>query len=98
MRPAPNISPPTLDPATRERVVVEREAQLSRAITDRQEHIDETKRELVEARLKLSDAQMATRPAYDVRFEIDESARIPLVQTCVMALISGTLLSLLLGN
>lgn len=98
MRPAPKVSLPALDYDTRQRVVVERTSELYCTISERQEQIDKTKRELVEARLKLSDAQMATYPAYDVRFELDESARIPLLETCLMTLISGALLSLLLGK
>lgn len=98
MRPAPRVSPPTLDQDTRQRVAAERTSELCRAIGERQEQIDKTKRKLAEARLKLSDAQTATSPAYDVCFQLDENARIPLLQTCIMTLISGALLSLLLGK
>lgn len=95
VRPAPRVEPPTLDRAARQRIAVERAGELVRVINLRQKDIELVRQELAEARHKLSDAQMATRPAYDVRYEVNESARIPFAQICIMAIISGALLQLL---
>lgn len=95
MRPAPKVSPPPLDRSTRQRVAVERAGELVRVINMRKGDIDTLKSELAEARHKLSDAHMATRPAYDVRYEVNESSRVPFAQICIMAVISGALLQLL---
>lgn len=95
VRPAPKVSPPALDRTAQQRVAVERAGELVRVINARQHDIDVIRKELAEARHKLSDAQMATRPAYDVRYEVNESARVPFAQICTMAIISGALLQLL---
>lgn len=95
MRPAPKVTPPSLDRAARQRVAVERAGELVRVINSQLGDIDKLKTELAEARHKLSDAEMATRPAYDVRYEVVESAKVPFAQICIMAVISGALLQLL---
>lgn len=95
IRPAPRVEPPVLDSATRQRIAVERAGELVRVINARQKDLDTIRRELAEARHKLSDAQMATRPAYNVRYEVNEGARVPFAQICIMAIISGALLQLL---
>lgn len=95
MRTAPKIVPPEIDIAMRQRVAVERAGELVKVINCRQKEIDVVRKDLLEARHKLSDAKVATQPAYDVRYEINESARVPLMQICIMAIISGALLQLL---
>ena len=95
MRTAPKIVPPETDIVMRQRVAVERAGELVKVINCRQKEIDAVKKDLLEARHKLSDAKAATQPAYDVRYEINESARVPLIQICIMAIISGALLQLL---
>lgn len=86
---------PALQEKIRQRIAVERAGELVKVINDKVEQIDSVNTQLTEARHKLSDARMATRPAYDVRFEINESARIPIAQITIMAIISGALLQLL---
>lgn len=87
---------PELDRTTRHRVAIERAGELSLVIEEKLRVIDSLHKQLVEAQHRLSDARMATRPAYDVQFEINESGRVPLSQIAVMALISTALIQLLI--
>lgn len=87
---------PELDRATRHRVAIERAGELELVIEEKLRVIDNLHKQLVEAQHRLSDARMATRPAYDVQFEISESGRVPLSQIAVMALISTALIQLLI--
>lgn len=95
VRPSPKVELPVLDQPTRQRIAVERAGELVRVINAREKNLEAIRLELAEARHKLSDAQMATRPAYDVRYEVNEAARVPFAQICIMAIISGALLQLL---
>lgn len=95
MQTAPKISLDTPDAATKQRIAVERAGELVRVINIRLSDIEVINEELAEARHKLSDARMATRPAYDVRYEVNESSRVSLAQVAIMAVISGALLQLL---
>ncbi|CAN8067997.1 unnamed protein product [Agarophyton chilense] len=95
MRTAPKITVPKLLERTRQRIANERAGQIAKAIEDRQRKIDGVKLELREARHRLSDARMATSPAYDVAYEISENSRVPFAQIVIMAIISGALLQLL---
>lgn len=87
---------PQLDQPTGQRVAVERAGELVRVINEKIKQIESVNTQLTEARHRLSDARMATRPAYDVRFELSESSRIPLVQVTILAFISGAVLQLLI--
>lgn len=86
---------PELDREMRQLVAVERAGELQRIINEKTKQIESVHRDLIEARHRLSDARMATRPSYDVRYELNESGRIPIAQICIMAIISGALLQLL---
>lgn len=96
MNVAQAVSLPELDRPARQRVAVERAGELVRVINEKIDLIDSVHRQLIEARHRLSDARLATRPAYDVRYEINESAPVPIAQICIMAIISSALLQLLI--
>ncbi|PXF45607.1 Vesicle-associated protein 2-2 [Gracilariopsis chorda] len=95
MRIAPKIKLQKLQKSARQRIAIERAAQLSAIITQRQSDIDAMKLELREARHRLSDARMATTPAYDVKYETNDNASLPFAQIFIMAVISSALLQLL---
>eukprot|EP00178_Gracilaria_changii_P028217 TRINITY_DN976_c0_g4_i1.p1 TRINITY_DN976_c0_g4~~TRINITY_DN976_c0_g4_i1.p1 ORF type:complete len:497 (+),score=136.64 TRINITY_DN976_c0_g4_i1:1690-3180(+) len=95
MRTAPRVTVHKLHKAVRRRIADERAEQLGKVIEQRERKIDAVKLELREARHRLSDARMATSPAYDVTYEISEGARVPFAQIVMMAVISGALLQLL---
>lgn len=95
MRIAPKIDVQKLQKAARQRIAIERAAQLTTIITQRQSDIDAIKLELREARHRLSDARMATTPAYDVKYETNDNASLPFAQIVIMAVISSALLQLL---
>lgn len=91
----PAMTVPDMDKASRQRIAIERAGELVREINAKAKQIDTLNQQLVEARHRLSDARMATRPAYDVRFEVVESSRVPLPQLIIMAVISVALFGLL---
>lgn len=95
IRTAPKISLASPERSEKQRIAVERAGELVRTINIRQTHIDALNKELTEAKHKLSDAQIAVQPAHDVRYEVNESARVPFAQICLMAVISGALLQFL---
>lgn len=92
----PEMTIPDLDKASRQRIAIERAGELVREINAKSKQIDTLNHQLIEARHRLSDARMATRPAYDVRFEVVESSRVPLPQLIIMAVISVALFGLLM--
>lgn len=92
----PAMVVPELDRASRQRIAIERAGELVRTINEKSKEIGSLNNELIEARHRLSDARTATRPAYDVRFEMVETSRVPLPQITIMAMISFALLGLLI--
>lgn len=93
---APQVMLPQLSEPAAQRAAVERAGQLYRLALQKDDEIASVKTELAEARHKLADAKMAVLPAYDVKYEIDENARIPIAQIAMMALISGLLIKMVL--
>lgn len=95
IRTAPKIALLNLDEPSKQRVAVERAGELVRTIDARQDEIDKVNQDLCEARHRLQDATAATAPAYDVKYEVSESSRVPYAQIAIMAIISGAILQLL---
>lgn len=96
IRTVPKIELPEQDENTRHRIAVERAAELMTVINLRQKDIDIVDADLTEARQRLTDARTATKPAYDIRYEVNESARVPVVQIAIMGLIAGALIQLII--
>ena len=96
---APAVAPvPPVVHLSREehrRIARDRAELLARALQSRNVKIEELKHRLSEERSRLSDARLAIVPAYDVKYEIDENARIPFPAVGLMALISITIFTLL---
>lgn len=95
MNVTPAMTIPETDRAFQQRIAIERAGELVREINSKSKQIVTLNEQLVEARHRLSDARMATRPAYDVRFEVVESSRVPVPQLVIMAVISVALFGLL---
>jgi hypothetical protein len=92
---APVVVVAPLSEYAAQRSAVERAGELMRQIMEKDASISTVEAELAEARHKLCDARMAVLPAFDVKYEVDENARVPLPQIAVMAAISGAVLKLL---
>jgi MSP (Major sperm protein) domain len=92
---APQVDIAALSEHAAQRAAVERAGELIRIAQATEAEIITIRTELAEARHKLSDTKMAVLPAYDVKYEVDESARIPLIQIAIMAAISGVVLKML---
>lgn len=92
---APHVDVAELSEQAAQRAAVERAGQLMLVSKAKDEEIARLSSQLSEARHKLEDAKMAVLPAYDVKYEVDENARIPAAQIAVMALLSGVVLNLL---
>lgn len=94
-RSAPQVDAVVLSEEAAQRAAVERAGELMRISKQQDAEIATVREQLAEARHKLSDAKMAVLPAYDVKYEVDGTARIPLSQIVVMAAISFVVLKLL---
>jgi hypothetical protein len=94
-RAAPAVEVRALSEADAQRAAVERAEQLVRLSAARDAEMAAVAAQLAEANHKLADAKMAVLPAYDVKYEVDEHARIPLTQIALMAAVSGVVLMLL---
>jgi hypothetical protein len=93
--PAPFVTFPPLTAAAAQRAAVERAGELTRLLTKMDLEISTVDADLAEARHRLRDAKMAVLPAFDVKYEVDENARVPLAQIVLMAAISCLVLKLL---
>lgn len=77
------------------RVIGEKAELLTRCSKERDARIEELKKRLAEETSRLSDARMAVQGAPDVKYQVDEAAKIPLAQVGLMAAIAVTALAML---
>jgi hypothetical protein len=94
-RAAPEVKLGALSATETQRAAVERAGHLARLCAARDAELAAVAAELTEANHRLADAKLAVLPAYDVKYEVDEAASIPLAQVAIMAGISCAVLKLL---
>lgn len=87
VRPAPRGGMGEMGKELRWRVAIEREAELERLIREREEEIQIVSKDLKEERHRLSDANVATAPAKEIAFVMDDEAKMGMGKLLVMGIV-----------